>query len=178
MEPAVRHRAADALGLESPWLHRQVEGHLVFGFFARRLALGRALGVLLVLGLVTGFAEAALAGSWLVLLGRAVSGALLLLLFWPLSRMSRYRQAAIGWWSVKIAIGLCSFVMFFVGGVIGFVRGQPDAIHLTLLALIWAPSVEFIPSLVAYQRVISVGRMLVSVPVVILGSRAGAWTWH
>ena len=178
MEPAAGHDAGDTLGLDSPWLQRQVEGHLVLGFFARRLAFWRVVAVLLGLGIVTGLAEATLAGSWLNLMGRTVSGGVLLLLFWPLVRMSRYRQAAIGWWSAKIAIGLCSFLTLLVGGVIGFVRGQPDAIHLVLLALVWMPSVEVVSPLVAYQRAITIARLLVSIPVFILGSRAGSWTWH
>jgi hypothetical protein len=79
---------------------------------------------------------------------------------------------------VKIALGLFSFVSFFVGGFIGFVRGQPDAIHHTLLALIWVPGVEFAPRLVPYQRFISIGRLLVTLPVVVLGGRAGGWAWQ
>ena len=170
-----RQAASNGLGLETPWLRRQVEGHLVFGFFARRVAFGWAFAALLLLGVVVTLVESVLAKSWLILLGQIASAGLLVLLFWPFLRLSRY-QPAIGWWSVKVVVGLLSFVAFFVGGFIGFIRGHPDAIHLTLLALVWAPSIEFAPSLVAHQRLITLGRLVLSVPLVILGSRAGSWT--
>jgi hypothetical protein len=157
--------------LESPWLRHQVEGHLVFGFFARRVDLGRVWLVVLALGVVSAVGE-----SWLVLVGRSVSIGLLFLVSRPCFRMSRYNQAAIGWFATKVALGVMSFGLFFAGGLVGFFRGQPEAIHLTLLALIWCPTLEFIGALVRYQRLITVGRLLVSVPILVLASRAASST--
>ena len=159
--------------LEAPWLRRQVETHLVFGFFARRLDLSWILLSFIVLGVVSALGE-----SWLILLGRTASAALFLLVWWPIFRMPRYRQAAVGWCAVKAALALMSFITLLVGGLVGFFRGQSDATHLTVLALIWFPSIEFLPSLVNHQRFITLGRMLLSLPLVVLGSRAGGWTWY
>lgn len=101
--------------------------------------------------------------------------ALLLFFLRFILRMPRYRQAALGWCIVKVTVAMASFLILLAGGVVGFFRGQPDAIHLTLLALIWFPSVEFMPSLVDGQRFITIGRIVVSIPIVVLGSRAGNW---
>lgn len=159
--------------LEAPWLRRQVETHLVFGFFARRLALSWIWVSFLVLSVVSAFGE-----SWLVLLGRTASAGLFLLLWWPIFRMPQYRQAAIGWCAVKTTLAIGSFITLLVGGLVGSFRGQSDAIHLTALALIWFPSIEFLPRLVDHQRYITIGRVLLSLPLVILGGRAGGWTWR
>jgi hypothetical protein len=150
--------------LDNLWLRRQVETHLFFGFFARRFAFGW------IPVMVAGLAMlAALAESWPVLLGRVVTGAVLLALLMPVLRTSRYRQAALGWWVTKASIALVSFLFLLVGGLVGFFRGQPDAIHFALLALLWFPGLEFVPSLVPWQRFITLGRIALSVPIVVLG---------
>jgi hypothetical protein len=90
--------------------------------------------------------------------------------------MPKYRQAAIGWFATKTTLAITSFIALIVGGLAGFARGQSDAIHVTVLALVWLPSIEFIPSLVEHQRFITIGRALLSVPLLLLGSRAGGWS--
>jgi hypothetical protein len=89
--------------------------------------------------------------------------------------MSRYRQAALGWWVTKASIAIVAFLFFLVGGLVGFFRGQPEAIHFTLLALIWFPGLEFIPSLVQHQRFITAARIILSVPSVVLTLQYGTW---
>jgi hypothetical protein len=156
--------------LDSPWLRRQVETHLLFGFFARRFAFGW-----IPVGVVGLAVLAALAESWPVLLGRTVTAGILLAVFVPILRMSRYRQAALGWWVTKASIAIVAFLFFLVGGLVGFFRGQPEAIHFTLLALIWFPGLEFIPSLVQHQRFITAARIILSVPSVVLTLQYGTW---
>lgn len=85
--------------LDNAWLRRQVETHLFFSFLARRLAFGWVM--VSVVGL---FFLAALAEPWPVLLGRSVTAAILILVFVPVLRMSRYRQAALGWCAAKASI--------------------------------------------------------------------------
>src|SRR2546423_13017720 len=146
-DPVVEHQPSL---WDTPWLRRQVETHLVFGLFVRRLNLSWMFLALLVLTVLSAFDE-----SWLVLFGRCASAGLLLLLWFPMFRMSKYRQAVIGWFATKTTLAITS----------------SDAIHVTLLALIWLPSIEFIPSLVEHQRFITIGRALLSVPLLLLGSR-------
>ena len=158
--------------LDEPWLRRQVETHLVFGFLARRLSLSWIVVPFLALSVVSTFGEA-----WPILLGRTGYVGLILLVLSPIFRQSRYRQAAIGWCATKTALAATSFIVLLVGGLIGFFRGQADAIHLTLLALLWFPCVEFMSSIAPRQRFLTIARVMLSIPLVILGTRAGGWTW-
>jgi hypothetical protein len=102
-----------------------------------------------------------------------VTAGILLAIFIPLLRMPRYRQAAIGWWATKASIAIVAFIFLLVGGLVGFFQGQPEAIHFTLLALIWFPGPEFVPSLAQHQRFITVARILLSVPIVLLALQSG-----
>ena len=157
--------------LDEPWRRRQVENHLVFGFFARRISFNWILVPLLLLSVVSTLGE-----SWALMAGRAAFVGLILWLLRSAFKMSRYRQAAVWWCAAKAGLAITSFLVLLMGGLVGFFRGQPDAIHFTLLALLWFPSVEFLPSMVERQRYITIGRVLLSIPLVILGSRAGGWT--
>ena len=157
--------------LDAPWLRQQVETHLVFGFLARRLpfawvlAAGTALAVVLALS----------RGSTL----QAIELALCIpLCLFFLRRMSTYRQAALGWWITKATAAICSFLLLIVGGLVGFFRGQPDAIYFTALALAWFPGPEFAPSIGEGQRFLTLARIAVSVPLIYLVSQAGNWTWR
>ncbi len=158
--------------LGEPWLRRQVETHLVFGFLSRRLSLSWIVVLFCALSVLSTLGEA-----WPILLGRAASVGLILLVLSPIFRQSRHRQAAIGWCAAKTALAATSFIVLLVGGLIGFFRGQADAIHLTLLALLWFPCVEFMSSIAPRQRLLTIARILLSIPLVIRGSRAGGWTW-
>lgn len=160
--------------LEAAWLRHQVQTHLVFGPLSRRLSFGWVwLAVALLYGLSIFSAR-----SWPVAVERAFVTALLVFLCrFYVQRMPRYRQAALGWWITKAVLALVSFLTLLIGGLVGFFRGQPDAAHLTLLALIWFPSLEFVPSLINHQRFITIGRILLSVPIAYLGAQAGRWTW-
>jgi hypothetical protein len=156
--------------LDEPWLRRQVENHLVFGFFARRISFNWIIVPLLLLGVVSTLGE-----SWALIAGRAAFVGLILWLLRSAFKKSLYHQAAVWWCAAKAGLAITSFLVLLMGGLVGFFRGQPDAIHLTLLALVWFPSIEFLPSMVERQRYITIGRILVSIPLVILGSRAGGW---
>jgi hypothetical protein len=89
--------------------------------------------------------------------------------------MSNYRQAAIGWCLIKILGGIVAFIMLIAGGLVGFFRNQPDAIHLSLLAIIWLPFLEFIPKLTEKQKYITTARIILTLPVAYLGYQTGNW---
>jgi hypothetical protein len=154
--------------LDAPWLRRQVETHLIFGFLAHRLPFGWVFGA--------GFALAAL----VLLYQGAVLQALMVAFPIPLCcprfvKMSRYHQAALGWWITKAILALFSF-LFLLGSLVNFFRGEPGAIDLMLLGFIWFPGIEFAPSLVSRQRYLTIARLLLSVVILFLGIRAGRWT--
>jgi hypothetical protein len=157
--------------LDAPWLRQQVETHLVFGFLARHLpfawvlAFGTALAVVFVLS----------RGATLQAIELALCIALCLFF---LRRMSKYRQAALGWWIIKVTAALCSFLLLIVGGLVGFLRARPDAIYVTALALVWFPGPEFVPIIGKRQRFVTLARIAVSVPLIYLGSQVGNWTWR
>lgn len=90
-------------------------------------------------------------------------------------KMSRYHQAALGWWIAKATLAMCSFVLL-LGSPVNFFRGRPDAVDLMLLGLIWFPGPEFASSIVSRQRYLTIARLLLTVLIAFLGIRAGRWT--
>ena len=156
--------------LDEPWLRRQVETHLIFGLFARRLDFGWVLISLPLVLLVSALGE-----SWGLLLGKTVTAGLFVFFFRLTLRMSRYRQAAFGWCVTKATLAMGSF-LFLLGSLVNFFRGEPDAIDLMLLGFIWFPGVEFASSIVSRQRYLTIARLLLSVLIIFLGMRAGRWT--
>jgi hypothetical protein len=95
-----------------------------------------------------------------------------------LRRMSKYRQAALGWWISKATAAFWSFLLLIVGGLVGFFRGQPDAIYFTALALVWFPGPEFASHIGKRQRFLTLARIVVSVPLIYFVSQTGNWTWR
>lgn len=155
--------------LEEPWLKKQIETHLFFGFCARALPLA-------LLWII--FCSIALLYSFLS--GRLALSALIQYLFFIfvgfiLLKLPKYHQAAIGWWSVKVASFFLCLGFLVVGGLVGFFRGNTDAIHLTLLGLVWFPGPEFISSITEKQKYLTIGRILITIPIAILGYQTGNW---
>jgi hypothetical protein len=92
-----------------------------------------------------------------------------------LLKMSRYHQAALGWWIAKATLALVSF-LFLLGSLVNFLRGQADAVDLMLLGFIWFPGPEFMSSIASRQRYLTIARLVMSVLILFLGIRAGRWT--
>jgi hypothetical protein len=156
---------------ETPWLRRQVQSHLVFGPLSKYLAVG---WVMLFIAAAL-FIKSLLAPLSAIRITENIDKLFFILVAVLLLRMPKYHQAALGWCVIKITLGLLAFLMLLVGGLIGFFRGQPDAIHLTLLALVWFPSLEFIPKLTDNQKFITIGRILLTLPIAYLGYQTGNW---
>ena len=160
--------------LESPWLHQQVGTHLIFGPLSRSLSFGWILLFIFSIYFLTTF----LGQLSAVNMAEGITRLFFVLIAFFFLKMSKYHQAALGWCIIKPVLALVSFIMFIVGGLIGFLRGQPDAVHLTLLSLIWFPSLEFVPRLVENQKFITIGRIALSIPIAYFGYLTGNWFWH
>ena len=140
--------------LDEPWLRRQVETHLVFGWFARRLDFGWLLVSVPLLAVVLALNE-----PWGILLAKIVLAGIFVFFFFfffrLILRMPRYRQAAFGWCITKATLAVRSF-LFLLGSLVAFFQGRSDAIDLMLLGVIWFPGVEFASSLANRQRYITI----------------------
>lgn len=91
-------------------------------------------------------------------------------------KLPKYYQAAIGWWITKPVLALVCFIFLIAGGLVGFFRGAPDALHVTLFSLLWIPGIEFINKVTEKQKFITIGRLILSVPILFLWYQTG--TWH
>jgi hypothetical protein len=92
-----------------------------------------------------------------------------------LSKMSLRQQAILGWGAVKGALGFGAFMMATVGTGVAFQRGQSDAWPLLCLGIIWIPWIEFLPRVAPHQKYVTIARLLLSIPCIILGVRSGYW---
>lgn len=158
--------------LDGPWLRRQVEEHLVFGPFSRHFGFGWIINAAFALNVISSL-QAALTTTEIIQLLEKIFLLAMSLMF---LKVSRYRQAAIGWWLTNIMLVFLSFSMLLAGGLVGFFQQKPDAIHAVLISFIWFPSIEFIPSLQRKQKMITLARLLVTPIVLYFWHQTG--TWH
>ncbi len=168
---AIRLNEQSLRMLDSLWLRRHVESHLIFGPISQVFPFGWFFIAVFALN----FLFSMLSNSNAEKIIGVVQGLFFVFVSPILLKMSNYRQDAVGWCVIKIVGGLVSFIVLIAGGFVGFFRNQPDAIHLTLLAIIWFPSVEFIPKLIQKQKYISMGRIILTIPVAYLGYQTGNW---
>lgn len=159
--------------LDTPWLRRQVEAHLIFGPLTKSFSFGW----LLIIAFAINFF--ALFGTKLSLyhIIEGMQRLFFILLSVMLLKLGRYHQAALGWCVTKFTIGVFAFLMLIAGGLVGFFRHQSDAIHFTLLALIWFPGLEFLPKFTSKQRFITIARLILTIPVAYWGYKTGNWYW-
>lgn len=157
LEPAPSDTVGGPGALDSAWVRRQVTTHLVFGFLARRFPFGWVLA----------------SGASLVYMYGSYNGwpklhnvALFIPVGLGMLTKSTYRQAALGWCFTKATLGSVVFLFLIAGAPVAFFHGDRDALPLTLLALIWLPGLEFIPRLVEHQRVLTLTRAALSMPLV------------
>lgn len=114
------------------------------------------------------------------------------LVFGPLSRHSRptytalpslvpgatpRQQAIVCFLTVKITLGIAAFGALTVGVPSSLLRHQSDALPILFLGLIWAPSIEFLPSVTPHQRYLTLARLLLTIPCVYFGVHSGYWHW-
>jgi len=153
---------------ETPFTIHHVESHLIFGPLSRHFPVAYLALLFGVLKLANDFFNTAP-------IAQRVGGAIEDFFLWVgllpliLSRMTRGQQAIIAWGVTKFTLGFIAFLMMTVGAGISYQHGQPrDAIVFFLLGLIWLPSLEFIPRLTPHQKYITLARLVLSVPLVIM----------
>jgi len=161
--------------LETPFLIRHVESHLIFGPLSRHFAFGYAVLIGAALSVVSGFFAireplaqylASLIDKWIFFVIP------LLLLAW-----TRRQQAIVGWFAVKGALGFAALMMATVGAAVSFQHGSADAWPNLFLGLIWIPGVEFIPKVTPCQRYVTLARIGLSIPCIYYGVKSGNWQW-
>jgi len=159
--------------LEAPWLKKQVETHLIFGVCSRKIPLGWLFIAMCLLYLC--YQVWAYEGTFWGHLSNNAECLFFIIGGFYLLRIPKYQQAAIGWWVVKGSLILICFAGLINYGLVGFFKGSPDALHITLMALIWFPGFEFIPRLTEKQKFITIARVALSIPLLILWYRTGTW---
>jgi hypothetical protein len=181
------NKAALAI-FEAPWLKRQVETHLVFGFCARRFPFAIFFLIVYAGSFLYKVIHFGGIGPWMNQVGyyfhRApidgflsiYTNIIMIVISLLLLKLPKYHQAAIGWWITNAFLALICFIMLVVGGLVGFFRGAPDAVYVTMISVVWFPSIEFIKKLTDKQKFITLGRLLISLPILLLWYRTG--TWH
>ena len=168
----------DGSKFETPITIRHVESHLIFGPLSRHFPVAYVAALCGVLKLASDFLNTAAP------MGQRVGGAIEDLIVWVslvpliLSRMTRRQQAILAWGATKFGLGFAAFIMMTVGTGTSYQSGHPrDALVFFFLGLIWLPSVEFIPRFTPHQRYITLTRLILSIPLVIIGIQGGNWHW-
>lgn len=172
MQTIPRNKALEIL--DTPWLRRQVENHLVFGPLSRGGIVAWSLVLLTVIViklLVEGVPN--ITATNLVLYSNIIYASIVIYIFY---KMPTYHRAAALWCVIKFTLFILTFIMLVAGGLVGFFSGKPDAIHITVLALIWVPGIEFLARFSEKQKIITAIKILVSIPIVFFWYKTG--TWH
>jgi hypothetical protein len=159
---------------ETPWLRYHVEGHLFFGPLAKNFPFGWILFAIFTVYYIGAIVTTE--KSLLLIFVANLDILFFILVSMYLLILPKYVQAAIGWCVTKFVGGLIAFIFLIAGGLVGFIRGQPDAIYITLIAIVCFPSIEFIPKLTKQQKYITLSRLFISIPIVFLWYSTG--TWH
>lgn len=161
--------------LETPFLIRHVESHLVFGPFSRYFDFAWIALIGAILSLIAGFFAVHMPiGQYIgSLVDKLIFlGVPLLMLTW-----TRRQQAIVGWFAVKFAFGIAAFMLATIGAAVSFQHGQADAWPNLFLGLIWIPGIEFIPKVTLHQRYVTLARIVLSVPCIYFGVKSGNWHW-
>lgn len=171
--------------LDAPWLKKQVETHLFFGFCSQKFPVAILLIVAYISDLLYKIIRIGGIRAWsgyvsdyfherpvYALFSAGYSISLIFICIFLL-KLPKYYQAAIGWWIIKALLVLLCFIMLIVGGLVGFFQGTPDAIYVTLISLLWFPSIEFIKKVQGKQKFITIGRLLLSAPILYLWHKTG-----
>jgi hypothetical protein len=161
--------------LETPWLKRQVETHIVFGPISRHVSFAW----LVLCSPIAAALYFFLSADKPVNLNTYRIFEILFILTVPilLFRFTRFQQAVIGWIVIKVSFGLIAFLFMTVASLISLMKGQSDALPNLLLGFIWLPVFEFIPSVTPRQKYLTLARIILTIPVVYLGLQSGHWHW-
>lgn len=161
--------------LNTPWLRFQLESHLVLRLFVNDIALSLVVSAIFSLSLISTIITTKL--TLLSTFSLAIDYFYYLLIIVILFKLTRYQQAAIAWILMKSVGALLSFILILFS-MINFVKGmRADALIMLGLGLIWMPSIEFIPKITPKQKYITIARIILSIPLIVLGIQGGSWHW-
>ena len=173
MTDTINNIKANAAKLETPFLIRHVEEHLIFGPISRHISFGYLVLCCAILSLVAGFfATSKGSGQYI---GNIFDKLIFLIAPLLLVRMTYRQQAIIGWIAFKFGVGLVALMLMTIGAGASFMRGRADAWPNLLLGMIWIPGIEFIPKVTPYQRYVTLARIALSIPCIYYGVRSGNW---
>jgi hypothetical protein len=149
------------------WTRRQVEGHLVVGSLLKTPRMNWALPGLVILCAIV----------MLVCSSKNIGDIIQSLFFifvviYFAHRLSKYAQAVILWFAVKLTITIVSVIAIFVGGFINWLDGRPALIN-ALLGFIWLPGLEYFPRMMSRQKYITGARFILSIPLIYIGFKTG-----
>jgi hypothetical protein len=149
------NKAAMAM-LEAPWLKKQVETHLFFGYCARRFPFAMVPLLAYASAFLYKIIHFGGLGAWINQVGyyfhkspfdgllSVYTNVVMIIISVLFLKLPKYHQAAIGWWIMNASLAIICFVMLVTGGLVGFFRGSPDAVYVAMFSLVWFPSIEFI----------------------------------
>lgn len=158
--------------LDGQWLRSQVDSHLIFGPLSKRFDFGWMVVLFFAVNLFASLPLSLSAAGLPTVLEKGFFLAASLIFY----KISRYRQAAIGWCLTKGVLAVLCFIMLLAGGVIGLFQQKPDAIHAILLSCLWFPGPEFIRRVRQNQKVLTVARLTITPLILYFWYRTG--TWH
>jgi hypothetical protein len=162
--------------LDAPWLKTQVETHLFFGFCSRKCPF--AIFFIIICFLRLFYQLFALEGSFVARFFENIQIVFFLFIGFFLLKMTKYHQAAIGWWVVKATMFFCCLAVIVAGGLVGGFKGNPDYLYALLIGFIWLPFLEFFPRLTEKQKYLTIGRIVISIPLLILWQQTGTCHWN
>ena len=162
--------------LETPFLLKQVETHLVFGPLSRHLQLGYIVLVWAIIHVgVTLFTFLRPLSLYIFEIILALP---ILIVPFIMLRMTCRQQAIFSLLVTKFSLGVAAGLMATVGASHSFSHGQADAWPNLLLGLIWIPSLELIPKITPNQKYITIARIILSIPCIYFGIKSGNWHWE
>lgn len=150
--------------LDTPWLRKQVEGHLLFGLFSTKHRLFWSV-FLLTSGLLINILFHSLKKADYISLVFNIQTLLIIASVAYLTRFVGFYQAAIWWIASKLGFFFISFI-FILTGVVNSIQGNNGSFLQIILGIVWLPSIEFHPIITRYQKVLSIFRFLVALLIV------------
>ncbi len=159
--------------LDTPWLRKQVEGHIVWGgFLAKRKFLWGVVAV--VIGIVCNGLMRSLENSDFITLFFNAQSLIIIGVVVFYFRLMGYYQAALAWIATKCGAFLFCLLCILTG-VIKVLQGMPWGRYQVLLGLIWMPSIEFHPFLSNYQKLVSIMRIVLTAVAIYFFYLSGKW---
>lgn len=145
---------------DSPWIRKQVEGHLVCGLFK---ASRKSYWIVLVaiLYLILFYKVQSTKDVTIVDLTFNTSHLVAIIGIIYLAKFSHYHQAATCWFGMKLGFAMISFI-FILMGAINVMREVDNGVTLLILGIVLMPSLEFLPKIDSYQKLISIFRTVVA----------------